>query len=203
MGRAAVMGRAATKPAAAVIGAALLSACASEPLSRDEVEGPEALVIPPDLLGEQATAEAADTAAEAADSGGGLPVAVEQTVPSRLVDADDGPRLELDMRLNEAWRATGAALDRLGFTVQAREPEGRYYAIRYQPQADEEIEQPGFFARWFGGAERIDTSPQRYRIQLERGDGGVVTVQVDEADGEPAPAQLAQRLLALLDPQLY
>ncbi len=190
------------RPALAAIAAVLLSACASEPLSRDEVDGPEALVIPPDLIGEQA-AGTDGGAAGPGEGDGDLPVAAERTVPSRLVQAGDGPRLELDMRLGSAWRATGAALERLGFTVQERARDAGYYAIRYEPQADAEIEQPGFLARWFGGAERIDTDPRRYRIQLERADGSLVTVQIDEADGEPAPGQLAERLLTLLDPQIY
>ncbi|MFP4146258.1 MAG: outer membrane protein assembly factor BamC [Halorhodospira sp.] len=197
--------RLASAVAAVLLGSLLLAACASEPLTRDEVDGPEALVIPPDLIGEQdlegADAEAGEGQGEASERGGELPVDAAQTVPSRLVE--EGPRLELEMGLNEAWRATGSALDRLEFTVLERVRDDLRYVIRYAPRADEEIEQPGLLARWFGGAERIDTAPQRYRIQLDQGDDAQVTVRVDDREGDPAPEPIAERLLTLLDRQLY
>ncbi|MBK1727568.1 outer membrane protein assembly factor BamC, partial [Halorhodospira neutriphila] len=112
------------------------------------------------------------------------------------------PYLRLEMPLERAWQRTGAALDRLGFTVLEREREARRYTIRYAPHADEQIEQPGLLARWLGGAERIDTAPRRFRITLAQGGDGV-RVAVRERSGEPAPAPIARRLLTLLDPQLY
>nr|WP_276569350.1 outer membrane protein assembly factor BamC [Halorhodospira halophila] len=131
-----------------------------------------------------------------------MPVEVERTIPSRLTDVDGDPRLALDMGINQAWMGTGAALNRLDFTVLERQRDDLYYLIRYEPRADEQIEQPGLFARWFGGAERIDTSPQRFRIQIGR-DNGQVVAKVRDENGDPAAEAVAERLLTLLDRQLY
>jgi len=185
----------------ALLAAGLLGACATDPLTRDEAEYPDHLVIPPDLVGEPDPAAAEPPAAEP-DADEELPVDVERTIPSRLTEVDGDPRLALGMGINQAWTGTGAALNRLDFTVLERQRDELYYLIRYEPRADEEIEQPGLFARWFGGAERIDTAPQRFRIQIAREDGQVVARVLDE-DGEPAAQAVAERLLTLLDRQLY
>ncbi len=188
-------------PLFAVLAAGLLGlGCASEPLTREEADYPEHLVIPPDLVGPPPPPEERER--PQVDDDEALPVDVARTIPSRLIERDGEHRLELDMGVNDAWRGTGAALDRLDFTVLERQRDDLRYVIRYEPRADQEIQQPGFFARVFRGEERIDTSPQRYRIQLET-DGGQVLVRVLDADGEPAPEQVARRLLTLLDRQLY
>ncbi len=187
---------------AVLLAAGLLGGCATDPLTRDEADYPEHLVIPPDLVGKPEPAEEDAAPDPEADADAELPVDVARTIPSRLTEVDGDPRLVLDMGINQAWTGAGAALNRLDFTVLERQRDDLYYLIRYEPRADEEIEQPGVFARWFRGAERIDTSPQRFRIQIAREDGQVVAKVRDE-DGEPAAAAVAERLLTLLDRQLY
>ncbi|MBK1734129.1 hypothetical protein CKO15_02290 [Halorhodospira abdelmalekii] len=206
-GRDAAAGRLATPLLllAVVVCALLLSACGKQPLAREEAEYPESLLVPPDLLGEQEAAERSRRERDAAEREAGeeaeLPVAVEETVPSRLQHVDGRPELHLATSLNQAWREIGTALDRLDFTLLGRQRDELRYEIRYAPRADEEVEQPGWFARLFRGAERIETAPQRYRIELTQEPRAVV-VQVRDEAGEAASPAIAERLLTLLDRQL-
>ena len=184
--------------ALAALAAAALGGCATEPLTREEAEYPDSLVIPPDLVGEVTPPDERPEAEDPAE----LPVPVAETIPSRVIADGERPYLALDMRTNEAWRRAGAALDRLDFSVRSRDRDELSYTVRYDPQADEEVEQPGFFARVLGGAERVETGPRDFRIRLER-EGVDLRLVVDDADGEPAPEPVATRLLTLLDRQLY
>ncbi len=187
----------------ALLIAGMLGACAKEPLTREEAEYPESLVIPPEVVDEPEPSAAGDSSADSSEAGAeqGLPVDAARTIPSRISTEGEVPRLELDMGVNEAWRSAGVALNRLGFTVLERARDNLYYAIRYDPHAGQDIEQPGLFARWLGDAERIDTSPQRYRLQIET--EGATALVLRDAQGEPAPAQVAERVLILVDRQLY
>lgn len=182
----------------------LLGGCAKEPLTRDEADYPDNLLIPPEIVEE---AERAPVVAErrpgrrdegdAAEGSG----SDEQTVPGRVKVADERVELRLDMPLNRVWINVGSALDRLDFTVLERERDDLRYVIRYAPRADEEVEQPGFFARVLGGAERIDTAPRRYRVTIEQQVKRVV-VTVTADSGEPARKEVAERLLTFIDREL-
>ncbi len=202
-----VFGSALRNARPAVCGAALLllAACATEPLHRDEVDYPEHLKIPPDLVGEVTPPAGREPAAdEAADDreAATLPDSPADTVPTRV--SHDGGRWVLDLPWapDQAWARVGEAMGRLDFTILDRRRDDFYYAIRYEPYADEEVRQPGFFRRLFTGARRVDTSPRRFLVYLEEHGRGT-RVTVTEAGGEPAPERVAERLLTLLDRHSY
>lgn len=186
----------------------VLAGCGTSPVTRDEAEYPEALRIPPDLVGErQAEAERrrerarADRDEDAGEADEPLPEDPVRTVPTRLGEADGQPVLDVSMSADRGWTELGRALDRMDFTVLDRFRDDGEYRIRYAPFPDREPRQPGFFARVFTGAERIDTDPRPFRLRVaETPQGARLTVHED--DGEPAPAVIAERLLTLFDRQL-
>lgn len=197
---------------ALLIALGVLSGCGQVPTSREQVESPDRLRIPPRVVAEPKTdgKVAADSASrpgssqaeKAGEELSAAPQAGESTIPSRVRTDGDQVELLIDMRLNRAWINTGSVLDRLNFTILERQRDKLRYTIRYSPRADEDIEQPGFFARVFGGAERIDTSPRRFFVELEQRTTAVAITLKDE-QGNPARAEIAQQLLTLLDRQLY
>ncbi len=106
--------------------------------------------------------------------------------------------LQVPEDLERTWRRVGVALDRTGFTVEDRDRSKGVYFVRYV--VDGEADQ-GFISRLF--SRKKDTSPQlnRYRIAvMADGAGSIVTVQ--PADGKPADADNAGKILKLLAPQI-
>ena len=182
-----------------------LAGCGKEPLTRDQAKYPEKLVIPPTIIEQQERDKevaAGSSGAEEADEQPELPTDVEQTIPTRVQFGGNKVELLVDMPLNRVWIRTGNVLDRLNFTVLARERDELRYEVRYAPYSEEEIEQPGFFARVLGGAERIETAPRKYYIAMEQRVKGVVLTVRDKA-GQSAQPAIAERILTLIDRQLY
>lgn len=118
-----------------------------------------------------------------------------------LEHVDGQPRLLLTATFYEAWRQVGLAIDRLGFTLEDRNrAEGRYF-VRYDPQADKERREKGFLeslAFW----RDEPNQPALYVIQLTQDGGRTTAVAVTDEAGEPAPAEVAERILTLLREQL-
>lgn len=101
----------------------------------------------------------------------------------------------------DAWRRLGLAIDRLGFTLEDRNrSEGRYY-VRYDPEAETGRREKGFFESLAFWRDEAPESVPLYVIQLrEAGEQTVVTVTTEA--GEPVAANVAERILALLQEQL-
>ncbi|MEY2769712.1 MAG: outer membrane protein assembly factor BamC, partial [Pseudomonadota bacterium] len=106
--------------------------------------------------------------------------------------------LQVPEDLERTWRRVGVALDRTGFTVEDRDRSKGVYFVRYV--VDGEADQ-GFISRLF--SRKKDTSPQlnRYRIAV-MADGAGSIVMVQTADGKPADADNAGKILKLLAPQI-
>ncbi|MDF3823170.1 outer membrane protein assembly factor BamC, partial [Leptospira sp. 96542] len=68
------------------------------------------------------------------------------------------------------------------------------------PKAGEE--EPGWWARTFGGAKPLDKTPRRYRITV-RGDGNLSTVAVLNADGAPENSEQARNILQVIVDDLH
>jgi len=121
-------------------------------------------------------------------------------VPALAVTVVDGrPSLKLADDLERAWRKTGVALDRTGFTVEDRDRTKGVYFVRYVPPGTS-TEEPGFFAKLFSSK---TTGPEltRYRVSLEAKDGATL-VRVLNGDGKTEDSENAQKILKLLAAEL-
>ncbi len=137
-----------------------------------------------------ASPEAAKTASATA-----MPAAMASTV----VSVEGQPAIVVNDTLDRAWRRTGVALDRTGFTVEDRNRSQGVYFVRYVAPASAEKE-PGFFARMF--SKKTEVAPlSRFRIALsEKGETSIIRVQ--DANGQPQSAVNAEQILKLLANEL-
>jgi outer membrane protein assembly factor BamC len=112
---------------------------------------------------------------------------------SKLRLYDDFPR---------AWRRTGLALDRIGFTVEDRDRSRGIYYVRYTDPLKGSNTEKGWLDKFkFWGDDEV-ASTETYQINLrEAGDSGT-QVQVLNKQGQPEKSQTAHRILSLLHEQL-
>lgn len=129
---------------------------------------------------------------------------VTGTVQAALeVSTIDGqPTLELTEDLDRAWRRTGVALDRTGFTVEDRDRTKGIYFVRYVPAGA--AEEPGFFARMLSSKKELAQRPAltRYQVQLQARSQGGSLVQVRNASGQTEGSENAVRILKLIASEL-
>jgi len=102
--------------------------------------------------------------------------------------------------LDRAWRRTGVALDRSGFTVEDRDRTNGLYFVRYVA-AGKTTEQPGFFSRLFSSKTELSTLA-RYRISVTALPQDQSVIRILTAEGKPAGKEDAERILNLIAPQL-
>ena len=126
----------------------------------------------------------------------------ERAPRAHLVKDDTGgPVLALREDFSRAWRRTGLALDRVGFTVEDRDRSRGLYFVRYVDPADEDSKDDGFFSglKFWGD----DPKPQdtEYLISLIGGDSSTQVVVLDKS-GERDRSRTAGRILGLLHEQL-
>ena len=126
----------------------------------------------------------------------------ERPARARIVkDSSGGSVLSLDDDFARAWRRTGLALDRIGFTVEDRDRSQGLYFVRYA-DPDRELEgEEGLLSRlafW-----RDEPSPEvgDYLINLIGGDEATQVIVLD-TDGERSVSATADRILGLLLEQL-
>lgn len=117
-----------------------------------------------------------------------------------------GSVLILNESFSRAWRRTGLALDRVGFTVEDRDRSRGLYFVRYvDPDKNVKAQQSGMFSKLaFWRDDSRDTSQDAYLISLigERDDAGDTQVVVLNKEGERDPSETADRILSLLHEQL-
>ncbi|RRQ21141.1 outer membrane protein assembly factor BamC [Thiohalobacter thiocyanaticus] len=112
---------------------------------------------------------------------------------------------EVELRLGDdfsrAWRRTGLALDRVGFTVEDRNRSEGVYYVRYDDPLKQQ-EGEGLLSRlaFWSDDEQIDREAQ-YRIQLQAS-GAQTSVIVRDMDGKRDNSTTAARILTLLEEQL-
>ena len=102
--------------------------------------------------------------------------------------------------LDRAWRRTGVALDRSGFTVEDRDRANGLYFVRYVA-AGKTSEQPGFFSRIFSSKTELSTLA-RYRISVTGLSADQSVIRILTSEGKPASKEDAERILNLIAPQL-
>ena len=119
---------------------------------------------------------------------------------ARLVEGTDGQRaVVLDEPFSRAWRFTGLALDRIGFTVQDRDRAEGVYFVRYADPT-QGAEKEGFLSKlafW-----RSEDEPDVIYQVAVRSDDGSSRIQVRNKDGQPVDSDTAKRILDLLHEEL-
>ena len=126
---------------------------------------------------------------------------------AKMVRDQDGIKaLSLDENFSRAWRRTGLALDRVGFTVEDRDRSRGLYFVRYvDPDTDVSGKKKGFFSKlkFWGSDDKVDRD-NAYLISLIGGKDGDDTTQVVILNkrGEPESSDTADRILGLLHEQL-
>jgi len=115
---------------------------------------------------------------------------------ARLLEGQPSPTVEVDDSLDRAWRRVGLALDRGGFTVEDRDRAGGLYYVRYGDPKSAGQEEPGFFAKLFGGSS-ASLTPVRYRVSLKAA-GGKTQVAVLTSAGAPETGENGKNIANLL-----
>ncbi|HSO43966.1 MAG TPA: outer membrane protein assembly factor BamC [Rhodoferax sp.] len=123
-------------------------------------------------------------------------IAAGTVTQSARIDTVNGqPVVRLDDNFDRAWRRVGLALDRTNFTVEDRDRSKGAYFVRYvAPSADKA--EPGFFGKLFGSSAKAN-APQTFKVSVVSQDNTSL-VSVQNADGSPAAAADAQRIVKVL-----
>lgn len=128
----------------------------------------------------------------------------ERAQRATLTRGDDGgASLRLGEEFARAWRRTGIALDRVGFTVEDRNRSKGIYYVRYvDPQKDSKSKK-GLLSKlaFWSDDDEDDTKAAQYLINLI-GEGTQTNVIVLDAQGKRASSATATRILTLLYEQL-
>jgi outer membrane protein assembly factor BamC len=120
---------------------------------------------------------------------------------ARIIDVKNGERfLLIKEGFSRAWRRTGHALDRIGFTVEDRNRSKGLYYVRYiDPFKDSE--KKGLLSKLkFWGGEDQPTEGD-YQIHIESHEA-VSRARVLNDQGVSDPSDTARRILTLLHEQL-
>jgi outer membrane protein assembly factor BamC len=127
-----------------------------------------------------------------------LSAAPKQEERARLVRASDGQvSLTVEEDFSQAWRRTGLALDRVGFTVEDRDRSQGIYIVRYvDPEAGEKR---GFFSKLFSGDKKDRNVEYQLKLVADAQDTEVVVL---DKDGRRDNGDTAGRILSLLHEQL-
>ncbi|MGI9332829.1 MAG: outer membrane protein assembly factor BamC [Gammaproteobacteria bacterium] len=139
----------------------------------------------------------------------GPQVAATQTQDQRraerahlVKDGNGGSMLALNDDFPRAWRRTGLALDRVGFTVEDRDRDRGVYYVRYvDPEKELGNKDDGFFSRlkfWDNDEEEVD---REYLVSVVNTSNATQVVVLDK-DGAPERTGTGERILGLLHEQL-
>ncbi len=118
-----------------------------------------------------------------------------------LKDEQGSTVLSLREGFSRAWRRTGLALDRVGFTVQDRDRSRGLYFVRYVDPLATEKKKKSFFGKMkFWGKDKQPKKTE-YFISLV-GEQAATQVMVLDKAGERDTGETAGRILSLLHEQL-
>lgn len=110
------------------------------------------------------------------------------------------PYLALEDTVESAWRRTGLALERTGFSIESRDESRRLYSVRYAPPREEE-QKRGFFGWLFGrdkDGENASAGSALYRVSVVGAGEQASRIMVLNASGDPQSDQSAVRILSLV-----
>ncbi len=115
-------------------------------------------------------------------------------------DSDGSAALTVDEDFYRAWRRTGVALDRIGFTVEDRDRSQGVYYVRYNdPLKDKE--KKGWLSNLAFWNKDDAPAANDYRISLVEDKGSTRIVVLDK-EGKREQSPTAARILTLLQEQL-
>jgi outer membrane protein assembly factor BamC len=114
-------------------------------------------------------------------------------------DSAGGVTLTLNEDFSRAWRRTGLALDKVGFTVEDRDRSRGVYYVRYiEP---EEGGKKGFLSKLAFWKGKEKSKSDEYVVRL-RQEGDLTRVAVVDKQGNPEHSSTGQQILKLLYEQL-
>lgn len=121
---------------------------------------------------------------------------------ARIVRNDGGAAsLVLDGGFSQAWRRTGLALDRAGFTVEDRDRSRGVFSVRYaDPEPDPEDRQAGWLSglKFWGGKDDDAQEAHTYLIRLSGETRATTRVVVLDEEGKHEESPAATQILSLL-----
>jgi outer membrane protein assembly factor BamC len=130
------------------------------------------------------------------DRGAVLASAEPQAARAAMGRSPEGtPVLTLNEDFSRAWRRTGLALDKVGFTVEDRDRSKGVYYVRYMPP--DEGTKKGFLSRLAFWRDDDKRKRDEYLVSLT-GDGETTRVAVLDMQGQPEKSRTAQRIVELL-----
>ncbi|MEZ5543197.1 MAG: outer membrane protein assembly factor BamC [Pseudomonadota bacterium] len=124
----------------------------------------------------------------------------QQEQRAELVDDSSGVLLLVKEDYSRAWRRTGVALDRVGFTVQDRDRSSGTYYVKYNDPLGEQNEK-GLLSKLAFWSSDDDKAGDEYRIELQA-EGPNTHVIVRNGKGDRDSGATARRILTLLEEQL-
>jgi len=120
---------------------------------------------------------------------------------AELVSDSTGTTLVIKEDYSRAWRRTGVALDRVGFTVQDRDRSSGTYYVRYNDPLAEQNKKGILNKLAFWSSDDDKKGGDEYRIALQA-DGPDTRVIVRNNKNEQDSGPTAKRILTLLEEQL-
>jgi outer membrane protein assembly factor BamC len=126
-----------------------------------------------------------------------------KTVPparAELVTDGGGSMLVVKEDFSRAWRRTGIALDRIGFTVDDRNRSSGTYFVKYNDPLAEQKDKGILHKLAFWSSDDKQATPE-YRIVLQA-NGATTNVIVNDDKGARDRSGTAKRILTLLEEQL-
>jgi len=121
---------------------------------------------------------------------------------SQVSSLNGQPVIVLQDNLDRAWRRTGLALDRSGFTVEDRDRSAGVFFVRYVASGTK-VEPTGFLGRLFSSKKDTASTLIKYQISLVSSGDNSSTLRVLTISGQPVPsAQDAERILKLIASEL-
>jgi outer membrane protein assembly factor BamC len=124
----------------------------------------------------------------------------EKQVRAELISDKSGTSLLVREDYSRAWRRTGVALDRVGFTVEDRNRSDGIYYVRYNDPLGEQ-KASGILDKLAFWSSDDDKNGSEYRIKL-LADGPVTHVIVNDSQDKRDTTTTAKRILTLLEEQL-
>lgn len=118
-----------------------------------------------------------------------------------ITDSQGRSALLLALDFSRAWRLTGLALDRVGFTVEDRDRSKGTYFVRYADPLKDQPKSKSFLSKlaFWQGAKKAEAA--QYQIRVRNTEQGAAVTVFNKA-GKPEVSKTARRILSLLNEQL-